>query len=118
MAVAEPKTCIGGNHPRINHYYPLHSLPVEIHVPSRGCILRKGSVCLHKFGIIFSYSCFVHHIKISGYVFELFFFQLLLVSKNIAISCYNDTLIARSILCVCAQLRFLKTKKFDFFFFF
>ena len=85
MAVAEPKTCIGGNRLMgINHYYALHRLSVEIHVPSRGCILRKKSVCLHKFGMIFfPYTCLVHHIKISGYVFELFF-QFLLVSKNIA----------------------------------
>ena len=98
----------------IHHYYTLHRLSVQIEVPSRGSISKKKLVCLYKFGMIFFRRVFsTTYSKMK--VFCIYFFWYLLVSE---IKRFRVIMIAsqpRSVLCVHAPLRFLKSKKFHSF---
>ena len=96
----------------IHHYYTLHRLSVQIEVPSRGSISKKKLVCLYKFGMIFFRRVFsTTYLKMKQF-FASTFFDIYWFLKTQRFRVIMIASQPRSVLCVHAPLRFLKSKKF------
>ena len=67
----------------MNHYFALHRLSIEIHVPSRCSILKTSSVCLYKFGIKFFFKMFSTTYQKFTQCFRATLYRYLLVSENL-----------------------------------